>query len=60
MSRKLKTLLFTLGSSRRDCNFGRDNRSTSRCEQGIEGVVVEAPVKVTYVNFCGSGGCGHG
>jgi len=60
MSRKFKMVLFTLGSSRRDCNFGRDNCSTCRGEQGLEGVIVEAPMKVTYINFCRSGGCGHG
>ena len=53
-------LLFTLRSPRRDCNVGGDNGSTSRCEQGLEGVVVEAPVKVAYVNFCRGGCCGHG
>jgi len=60
LSRKFKTFLFTLWSSRRDCNFGRENRSTCRSEQGVEGVIVEAPVKVAYVNFGGSDSCGHG
>lgn len=58
--KKLKTFLFTLWSSWWDRNFGRENGSTCRSEQGPEGVIVEAPVKIAYENFGGSNSCGHG
>jgi hypothetical protein len=60
LAKEVQSLLFTLWSPRWACNLGRDNRSPCRSEQGLEGVVVEAPVEVTDINLCGSGSCGHG